>query len=59
VVNGNFVATGGTKSAAVKDATGQHRLVYCVESPESWFEDFGSGQLVGGKAEIKLDSVLY
>jgi hypothetical protein len=57
VVQGNFVATGGVKSAAVKDATGQHRLVYCVESPESWFEDFGEGTLVGGKADVKLDPV--
>ena len=57
VVSGNFVATGGTKSAAVKDATGQHRLVYCVESPESWFEDFGEAKLVAGKADVKLDPV--
>src|SRR5207237_2452311 len=41
----------------VKDASGQHRLVYCVESPESWFEDFGSGKLVNGKASVALDPV--
>src|SRR5205823_1280891 len=38
-------------------ASGQHRLVYCTESPESWFEDFGKGTLVNGKAEVKLDPV--
>jgi hypothetical protein len=55
VVQGNFAVVGGTKSAAVKDASGQHRLVYCVESPESWLEDFGTGKVVSGKAEIALD----
>lgn len=54
VVNGDFAVT-GTKNAAVKDATGNYRLMYCVESPESWFEDFGAGQLVGGKADVTLD----
>lgn len=55
VVQGNFVAFGGNKSAAVKDASGQHRLVYCVESPEAWFEDFGESRLVNGRAEVRLD----
>ena len=32
-----------------------HRM-YCQESPEPWFEDFGRGTLEGGKAEITLDS---
>jgi hypothetical protein len=57
VVQGDFIAFQGVKSAAVKDASGQHRLVYCVESPESWFEDFGKGQLVNGKATVTLDPV--
>ena len=35
---------------------GSDRLVYCVESPESWIEDFGKGQLVNGKADVKLDA---
>ena len=55
VVQGDFVAFGGGKSAAVKDAAGQHRLVYCVESPEAWFEDFGEGALVSGRATVALD----
>jgi hypothetical protein len=57
VVQGNFAVVGGNKSAAVKDAAVQHRLVYCVESPESWFEDFGKGTLVNGKAAVTLDPV--
>src|SRR5207244_8887977 len=56
VVQGDFVAFGGVKSAAVKDAAGQHRLVYCVESPEAWFEDVGKAQLMNGKADVKLDN---
>ncbi len=53
-VVGDFVVT-GTKSAAVLHPDGTHRLLYCVESPESWFEDFGEGTLTGGKAEVSLD----
>jgi len=26
-----------------------------MESPESWFEDFGESQLVDGQAEVRLD----
>lgn len=56
VVQGDFVAFGGGKSAAVPHTDGSHRLVYCVESPEAWFEDFGKGQLVNGSAAVKLDA---
>jgi hypothetical protein len=54
VVNGAFAVT-GSKSAAVKDANGEYRLMYSVESPEAWFEDFGTGTLVSGTADVKLD----
>jgi hypothetical protein len=54
VVNGAFAVT-GSKSAAVKDANGEYRLMYSVESPEAWFEDFGTGTLANGKADVKLD----
>jgi hypothetical protein len=54
VVNGAFAVT-GSKSAAVKDTAGQYRLMYSVESPEAWFEDFGTGTLANGKADVKLD----
>jgi hypothetical protein len=39
----------------VKGTDGQYRGMYAVESPECWFEDFGTGTLANGKAEIKLD----
>ena len=35
VVNGAFAVT-GSKSAAVKDAAGDYRLMYSEESPEAW-----------------------
>jgi hypothetical protein len=29
--------------------------LYCVESPESWFEDFGGGELTCGRADVTID----
>ena len=55
VVSGNFTVVGGAKSAAVPHPDGTHRRLYCMESPESWFEDFGTGQLECGRAEILID----
>jgi hypothetical protein len=51
---GNFTVYGGSKSVAVPFPDGTHRLLYCLESPECWFEDFGEAKLVKGKAEVKL-----
>jgi len=45
----------GTKSAAVKVDNGDYRRLYCQESTEIWFEDFGEGQLSEGHAHIELD----
>jgi hypothetical protein len=53
VVFGNQVVT-GTKSAALAQPDGFHRLLYCMESPESWFEDFGEAKLSRGKAKVML-----
>jgi hypothetical protein len=55
VVNGNFTVIGGAKSVAVPFPDGSHRRLYCVESPENWFEDFGFGELSDGEAEVRLD----
>jgi hypothetical protein len=54
-IQGDFTVFAGTKSAAVPHPDGSHRLLYCVESPESWFEDFGEGQLMHGKVDVRLD----
>jgi hypothetical protein len=55
IVGGTLTVVGGAKSAAVPHPDGSHRRLYCVESPESWFEDFGEGRLVCGGASIALD----
>jgi hypothetical protein len=54
-IAGNFTVVGGAKSAAVPHPDGSHRRLYCMESPESWFEDFGKGQLECGRAEVTID----
>ena len=45
----------GLKAAAVPHPDGSHRVLYAVESPESWFEDFGRARLVEGQAQVELD----
>jgi hypothetical protein len=52
--SGSLVATGG-KSAAVPHPDGTLRQLYAVESPESWFEDFGRAELGDGRARVPLD----
>jgi hypothetical protein len=59
---GNTVVT-GTLTAAVKNAMvafpdGSQRVLHCMESPEHWFEDFGTaklkGRAYGGQARSRL-----
>jgi hypothetical protein len=47
----------GSKSAAVKIDNNDWRLLYCQESPELWFEDFGEGQLNNGQTHIELEPI--
>jgi hypothetical protein len=51
--SGDFAAS-GSKSCVVRTSQGP-TLLYCQESPECWFEDFGEGQLADGKAHVVLD----
>jgi hypothetical protein len=53
---GGLVCSGGPKAAAVPHPDGSHRLLYSLESPESWFEDFGSAKLVRGHASVKIET---
>jgi hypothetical protein len=55
-VTGSFKVD-GAKSAVVKTGDQEYRAVYCQESPENWFEDFGEGQLISGSTHIDLDPV--
>lgn len=50
---GNLHMT-GTKSSLVK-VEGQQYELYALESPEVWFEDFGSGALVDGVGRVTID----
>jgi hypothetical protein len=57
---GNAVVT-GTLTAAVKNGMvsfpdGSQRVLHCMESPEHWFEDFGTARLKGGRAVVKVDA---
>jgi hypothetical protein len=52
---GNIGAT-GTKTAVVALPDDRVVSLYAMESPENWFEDFGSNQLSGGVASIELDA---
>ena len=54
IVRGDFSVT-GAKNALVAHPDGSHRRMYCVEAPESWFEDVGEGKLQNGRADVKLD----
>ena len=56
IINGALRVFGSPKNAAIKHPSDNtYRLFYCMESPESWFEDFGEGRVVGGRGEVKLD----
>jgi hypothetical protein len=59
-VDGNLTVTGvispNPKSAVVPFPDGTQRLLYCMESPEVWFEDFGTAKLKRGRVVVKLDA---
>ena len=46
-----------TKSAVVETADYGRRLLYAVESPEVWFEDFGSASLTDGEARVTIEPI--
>jgi len=48
------LAGSGSKSCVVRTSRGPS-LMYCQESPENWFEDFGEGRLVNGRCHVELD----
>jgi len=47
----------GSKSAVVPvDGNSRKVALYAIESPQNWFEDFGSGKLSAGSATVRLES---
>jgi hypothetical protein len=54
VVNGLLTATAKNGMVAFPDGT--RRVLHCMESPDHWFEDFGTAKLKNGRATVKLDS---
>jgi hypothetical protein len=59
--NGNVIVVNGAFTASVKNAVvpcpdGTQRVLHCMQSPEYWFEDFGTGELNNGRAIVKLDA---
>ncbi|HEY0976771.1 MAG TPA: hypothetical protein VGE21_04825 [Flavobacteriales bacterium] len=45
----------GTVNTVVKDTEDQYVLLSAPEAPENLFQDYGTGQLVGGRVHITLD----
>jgi hypothetical protein len=44
------------KNGVVAFPDGTQRVLHCMESPEHWFEDFGTARLVRGRAVVRLDA---
>jgi hypothetical protein len=55
LIVGDLTKTGAGSSVAVRFPDRSYRQLHSIESPESWFEDFGEGRLVKGKADVKID----
>ena len=55
MVQGAFYVLGGTKAASVPHPDGTLRSLFCVESTESYFEDFGEVALSGDATKVSLD----
>jgi len=53
-ISGNLTVA-GSKSARVKLQDGREVALYAVESPENWFEDFGTAHLQAGTTRISLE----
>jgi hypothetical protein len=52
-----YMACGAGKAAEVGLTDGRKVLLFAVESPEIWFEDFGSAALAAGIATVAFDPV--
>ena len=56
--NGNLaVAEGYTKSGVAVLPDDRAVLLYSMESPENWYEDFGSGRLQNGATTVSIEPI--
>jgi hypothetical protein len=51
----SLTGTGATKNAVVPLDNGKMVKLYTMESPEVWFEDFGSAKLTNGRAQVVIE----
>jgi hypothetical protein len=54
-VSGNLSCSGTVSGVAKVDGGARSVALYAVQSPENWFEDFGTGTMVNGAASVALD----
>src|SRR5262249_26347515 len=54
LVNGTLTANAKNSVVTFPDRT--QRVLHCMESPEHWFEDFGTAKLKRGRTVVKLDA---
>jgi hypothetical protein len=54
-IDGDFYCSGNKSAVVPVDGGARTVALYAMESPENWFEDFGSGQLANGSARIELE----
>ena len=55
-VDGDF-SVSGAKNCVQPIDNGKKVLLYAMESPEIWFEDFGTAQMVNGQAVVLVEQV--
>ena len=58
IYSNSAIYSSSTKSTLVEDEEGNTRAMYCDESPEVVFHDYGTASLVNGRIHIDLDPIL-
>jgi hypothetical protein len=56
IVSGRLYVVQPPKAAVVPHPDGTQRALCAMESPESWFEDFGRAEVIDGHARVELDA---
>src|SRR5690554_3127998 len=48
----------GSVSTMIRDTNNKNRILFAPEAPEILFEDYGTGKLINGVAQITIDPIL-